>query len=328
MNYSELSRREAHNLLLTHDEADRDEVGKMDERGEIIEPVDVLYYLDAYGDLSLAINCQGLPKDLPDRVVEEINEYDVHGGWHGKVQEIECAVCHDDLYEFDFRQGPVTIDKLGNDKTSRLKYVNDPAGYFWDTSGEHSIMCYHCRDLIENFSHDMDEHYGVKIFHGDRDSWYPFSYSGTVVRWDGEWYMGNKNCEDINLRTADGEDFIRTREVAKAFASPDSDDLNDLIVQLGWTEVVPRDIQLKTPGVVRTYKYAEEIIEGWASIEATQTEVTHPDFNFPYIIEDGKHLFFPEDKWDTVMYHLKDQILFNSGATEKLREHRDSSVGV
>jgi len=110
MNYANLSDEEVQVRLKEHDEADWSGI----DGNEVIEPRDVLYYLDAFGDLSLAINCQGLPKDLPSRVIREINQYDVLNDWCGGINEVECPVCNVEFYEFDWKHDYIYVSEYGD----------------------------------------------------------------------------------------------------------------------------------------------------------------------------------------------------------------------
>lgn len=323
MDYDRLTEEEALDILRNHDETDSNEVNDLIERGEIIEAADVLYWMDAFGDLQLAVQAQPLPKDLPDGVVEEITNYDVLGGWRGGLNEVECPVCNTEIYEFDWEHDYIYFNRCG-DNQRHVEYIDDPAGNYWDTTDEHHILCQQCNNSRDTFVRDIDGHLGVKVFYGDHDSWYPFSYNSGVVRWDGE-SIFNEKCEEYNLRTADGEDFVRLREVAKAFAGATSK--SKLMEKLGWTSIGERDLDVKTPGIRRTYRYTREILEKWASVtDSTETEPTHPDFDFPYIIENGRRIYFPINDMQTVRHHLIDQVLFEAGAADQLREHRDGGV--
>ena len=110
-NYKLMSRPEAMDRLENHNEADEETLKELRREGRIINPVDVLYYLDAFGDIHTAVNLQPLPKDLPDRVLKKIDEWDVLEGWNGDVKTHECPTCTRTLYEFDFRYNYYYIDR-------------------------------------------------------------------------------------------------------------------------------------------------------------------------------------------------------------------------
>lgn len=290
MNYDELTRDEATNRLREHDEADWSDDRLWDE---VIEPRDVLYYLDAFGDLSLAINCQGLPKDLPDKVVKEINEYDVFNGWNGSIEEHECPICDRTLYEFDFKAIYPTIDEWG-DNHDYVEYLSDPAGYYWDSTGEHKMMCQACRESRE-FSRMRPEptRGEVRVFYGETDEFSRFSHTSGVVRWDFEWDMDNEKATDLyNLHTKNDNELIRGQDIAAAFAEGHSS-RNAMMGRLGFERVHVKELEHSVKGMRKFWRYAHEILTGWATLNGSD-EPTHPDLPFTYLIEGQYQAWVPE----------------------------------
>lgn len=322
MNYDN-EQRLAMNQIREHDETDLELLEQIEKY--IIEPRDVLYYLNAFGDLDLAVTIHPLPKDLPKAVLEQMGKYDVLNDWQGTVNEHECPVCHSTLYEFDWMYDYIVLNEYGENEGEEIWYLNDPAGFYWDTTGEHKLMCGGCANSRSAFSRDMDSHHGVKVYYGEEDEWFPFSLQGSVVRWDGEWYMDNQNVTDRNIPTADHEDYVGMSEVAEAFALGGDDSKRELMEKLGWTHMQPIDLDVEVSGIRRAKRYAKEVLEGWGSVtDATEKHPTHPDFDFTYIIEDGDRIYFPESEWNTVKHHWEDQVLFEANEVEALKEHRAS----
>lgn len=290
-----------------HPEVDTDLLN--DLRLYIIEPEDVLYYLNAFGDVEMAVRLQPLPKDLPDAVLKKMAEYDVLSEWQGEVVESECPCCGRELFEFDWKYDWLIIDEYGRNQGQDIWFLNDPAGIYWDTRDEHHVLCSGCANDRGNFSYDMDSHEGFKVHYGESDEWYPFSYENGVVRRDAEWYMDNKNVVPKNLRDAKGE-HVHLRELEKAVASPDWRDLDSFMEELGYTEIIPSQVNVGHNGVRKTEKYAKSVFEKWASVtDSTEKYPTHPDFHFTYMIEDGNHLFIPEEEHDFVMRTLEEATL-------------------
>jgi len=283
MSYKDLTTQEAAEQLRNHDEADWS--GR--DGNEVIEPRDVLYWLDAFGDLDLAINCQGLPKDLPDDVVRKINNWDVLNGWTGKVDKTSCPVCECLLYDFDFKHDHVLVDKWGGHE-QYPEYVSDPAGYYWDTTGDHYVMCQRCRDP-PNFSRMAPEptRREVRVFYGESDEYSRFTHDSGVVRWDFEWDMDDDKAIDLyNLRERDDGELISGRQIAAAFASGSSD-RNAMMGRLGFERIHVKEIDQSVKGMRRFWRYAKDVLSGWAEINHGN-EPTHPDLPFTYIIE-GQH---------------------------------------
>ncbi len=307
----------------------RDAVGDeaVDELADqIIEPRDVRYYLDAFGNFELAVNLQPLPKDLPEAVLKEIGEYDVLGGWNGTVNEEECPCCRREFYEFQFEHDYVTIDEYGENWNEHIHYTSSPDGFYWDTTGDHQFICSNCVNDRRLFPTSMDSHRGVKIFYGERDSWFPFSYSDGVVRWDGEWYMDNENVMDINLRDAEGE-IVGVDEVAIAFASGRSSTRNEFIESLGWVEITPNDLTCTTNGVRKRRKYAKEVLKIWGSVtDSTENRPTNPEWDFNYIIEDGERMYVPAENEEEVLALFNRTTVAQVNKTDSLKKKNPGEV--
>lgn len=318
MDYDSLSKEEVMYRLTNHDETE------WNDRlwNEVIDPADVLYYLDTFGDLTLAINCQGLPKDLPDRVIIGVHDagHDVLNDLGRDIDVHQCPICNRELYEFPSKGANVIIDEYGDDHTKWIELIGDPSGRYWDTSGEHQYMCVACYQHPRESFGLHATYNGVKVFYGDDDSWYGFRTSGTVVNHD-SWGADDPSQSPRNLRDKN-DNLVRSGEVEKAFAGSESD-LNEFLNKMDWIKITPTDVRVSTPGMRRPKRYAKEIIESWAEapydIEGWLN--SHPDMNFTYIIQNGRNIYCHKDNREDVLYHLEDQVLSNSNQIEKLKEH-------
>lgn len=319
MNYDELSQEDAMDLI-------RDTEGDLDERleREIIEPRDVLYYLDAFGDLSLAINCQGLPKDLPDDVIEAIDEYDVFNDWQGSIGESLCPICGREFYEFDFDTIYPTIDEYG-DNHDYIEHISDKAGNYWNAAGDEHLMCQSCREP-PNFSR-MDPKptvREVRVFYGESDEFSRFSHQSGVIRWDFWWDMDyGKSTDLFNLRAKDNGELISGHEIAKSFAEGHSN-RNAMMERLGFQRIHVKEIDQLVMGVRRFWRYAKEVLEGWATLDSkTMTEEpTHPDLDFTYLIEGQYQAWVPEEYFEKFKAELVWQSLREASDYEKAEAHR------
>jgi hypothetical protein len=321
MNYDNLSDEEVQVQLKNHDEANwTDRTGR-----EVIEPRDVLYWLDAFGDLSLAINCQGLPKDLPDRVVEAVNEWDVLNDWHGSVEETTCPICNNTLYEFEFGHNCVFVDEWG-DPHDYPEFISDYAGMYWDVTGEHHIMCQACRE--HRTFHGWQEgptSNSVRIFYGGTDEFSRFSHLSGVIRWDFDWDYDFDNSTDIFNHREDDGNFIRGHEIAAAFAQGWSEKM-EMMERIGFKKVHVEALNVEVKGVRRFWRYARDVLEGWATIsqEAMKHESTHPDLNFTYIIEGRNQAWVPSDCVEKFEAELVWQSLREANKSEEAEEWHDS----
>lgn len=315
MNYDKLLEEDAKAILKQHDEADWS-----DERlwNEVIEPSKVLYFLDAFGDQSLAINCQGLPKDLPDKVVRKVNEYDVFSEWDGTIEEHTCPTCNRTLYEFGGHPTSMIIDEYGDDHTEDVVILGDPAGQWWDSNEEHRFMCAVCRWNSPYPRYQTE--WGVKVYYGAEKEWYSFRHSDGVIIHDS---MSSDDPTESprNIRDKDGNRVDPT-EIESAFAKGGTP-LDELMHDLGFVKITKEDVRVETQGLKRTTKYADEILEDWATAPYDKdTPNTHPDFNFTYFIENGRNVYCPEEERETVLYHLEDQVLMRGGTQEQVHKHR------
>lgn len=306
----------------------RDTVG--DEQVEelanqIIEPRDVRYYLDAFGDFELAVKIHPLPKDLPEQTLKEMGNYDVLGGWEGDVLEIECPCCERTLYQFPFEYDYVTVDEYGDNWSEHLYHLTDPAGFYWDTTEDHNFLCSNCANDRLLFPHSMDSHRGVKIFYGEENEWYPFSHSNGVVRWDAKWYMDNQNVIEINLRN-DEEEIVGVDEVGAAFAGRSSQ-RDEFIESMGWVEITSDDLTCTTNGVRKRRKYAKEVMKKWGAVtDSTEQYPTHPEWNFTYIIEDGERMYVPEENEEDVLLTFNRMAVAQVNKTDKLNKSNPGEI--
>lgn len=319
MNYDNLTDEEVAQKL--REEADW--TGRMGN--EVMEPRDVLYWLDAFGDLSLAINCQGLPKDLPDSVVREINEYDVLNDWEGDVNETECPICNTDFYVFPWKHDYLPVSEWG-DLHDYVEYVSDPAGFYWDTSGEHSMMCQACRES-RSFSRMRPEPASgeVRVFYGESDEFSRFSHTSGVVRWDFEWDMDyDKSTDLFNLRAKDNDELISGQQIAASFAKGHSS-RNAMMERLGFKRIHVKEIDQSTKGIRQFWRHAHEVLSGWAKLDSkTMTrEPTHPDLNFTYIIEGQYQAWVPEEHFEKFQAELVWQSLREANDYERAEQYRE-----
>jgi len=322
MNYSELSREEAEKRLKEHDEADWS-----DERlwNEVIEPGDVLYWLDAFGDQSLAINCQGLPKGLPDKVIVAINEYDVFNDWNGSIEERECPMCNRTLYDFDFDSIYPVIDEYG-DPHDQVEYLNDHAGWYWDATEEHDMMCQACYD--HNGFHGWGEQptsNSVRFFYGESGEFSRFSHDSGVIRWDFLWDGDYDKSTDIwNHREEDGN-FIHGYEIAAAFAKGKSS-RDAMMERVGFKRIHVKEIDQKVTGMRRFWRYAKEVLSGWATLDSEfmTKQPTHPDLKFTYIIEGEYQAWVPEEHFEKFKAELVWQSLREASSEEGTQYRQDN----
>jgi hypothetical protein len=321
MNYDDLSDEEVQVQLRNHSEADW--TGRIGN--EVIEPRDVLYWLDAFGDLSLAINCQGLPKDLPVSVVKEINEYDVLNDWHGTIIERECPMCNRTLYDFDFQSIHPIIDENG-DSHDHIEYIGDHSGYYWDATEQHTIMCQAC--------HDHNDFHGwrpepssnsVRVFYGKEGTFSRFSHSHGIIRWDFMWDMDYEKSDDLyNLTTRNGE-LIEGYKIAAAFAQG-WDEKMEMMERIGFEKVHVETLGVNIKGMRKFWRYAKEVLSGWATLDSdTMTnEPTHPDLPFTYIIEGQYQAWVPSEYVGKFKAELIWQSLREAHKNEQAKEWRDS----
>lgn len=322
MNYDNLTDDEAKDRLQNHDEADWDEPRLWNE---VISPQDVLYWLDAFGDQSLAINCQGLPKDLPKGVLLEINEYDVLNDWTGSIEEHECPMCGRTLYEFDFKNIYPTIDEYG-DNHPRVEYLSDSAGYYWDSTGEHSIMCQSCYEhqQFDGWRPEPSSN-SVRVFYGESDEFSRFSHTNGIVRWDFEWDMDYDKSTDLyNLRVRDGGELISGQQIAAAFAEGRSS--RDVMMErLGFERIHVKQIVQDVSGSRKFWRYAKDVLSGWAILTSAtmKNEPTHPDLDFTYIIEGEKTAWVPSEHFDKFRAELVWQSLREASDYDRAEEFRE-----
>jgi len=324
MNYDRLTMEEALDILRKHDEADWSNDRLWDE---VIEPSDVLYWLDAFGDQSLAINCQGLPKDLPDDVVRKVDEYDVLNDWLGKVSETECPICETVFYEFDWKYDYLYVSEHG-DNRNYVEYVTDPAGYFWDTSGEHRIMCQSCTQS-RGFPQSWIEpsRNSVRVFYGERDKFSRFSHSSGVIRWDFMWDEDHDTSTDLyNLRAKDNDELVKGREIAASFAESNAN-RDAMMARLGFKRLYVKKIDQSVKGRRKFWRYAKETLVKWATLdsESMVNEPTHPDLDFTYIIEGEYQAWIPEEHFDKFEAELVWQSLVDACDFESADEYRKSN---
>lgn len=322
MNYDELTTDEAEKRLREHSEADWS-----DERlwNEVIEPSDVLYWLDAFGDQSLAINCQGLPKDLPRDVVKAIDEYDVFNDWTGIIDESNCPVCDRHFYEFDFDAIYPTIDKYG-DNHEYIEHISDPAGYYWNAVGDEHLMCQHCRNT-PNFSRMEPEPTSgeVRIFYGESDEFSRFSHQSGVVRWDFEWDMDYDKSTDLyNLRERDDGELISGSQIAASFAEGHSS-RDAMMARLGFERIHVKEIDQPVKGIRRFWRHAKEVLSGWATLdsETMSNEPTHPDLDFTYIIEGEYQAWVASENMEKFKAELVWQTLREASDYDRAEEWRE-----
>jgi hypothetical protein len=325
MNYNELTREEATRRLREHDEADWSDDRLWDE---VIEPRDVLYWLDAFGDQSLAINCQPLPKDLPDDVVKEINEYDVLNDWQGEVRETSCPVCQTEFYEFDWKYDCLHISEYG-DVHEYVEFISNPAGYYWDSTGEHHLMCQSCREPPK-FSRMRPKPTSneVRVFYGESDEFSRFSHTSGVVRWDFEWDMDyGKSTDLFNLRAKDDGELISGSQIAAAFAGGHSS-RDAMMGRLGFKRIHVKEIDQSVKGIRRFWRYAKEVLESWATLDSkTMTEEpTHPDLNFTYIIEGEYQAWVPEEHAEKFEAELVYQSLKKANDYDRATQYRKENA--
>lgn len=326
MKYDEISHDEAMRELEQHPDT-----VEMDDRlrKEIISAPDVLCWLDAFGDFSLAINCQGLPKDLPTGVIRAINEYDVFNDWNGSITESSCPICGVDFYEFDFDAIYPVIDKHGHNH-EYIEHVSDPAGYYWNAVGDEHLMCQHCRDP-PNFSRMAPEPTTneIRIFYGETDEFSRFSHQGGVVRWDFEWDMDYEKSTDLyNLHDYSG-DRVEGTDIAKAFAGgyPSRGEMMD---RLGFRRIHIKKIEQNVKGIRRFWRYAKEVLTGWAKLDSkTMTEEpTHPDLNFTYIIEGEYQAWISVEHYEKFKAELVWQSLREANDFTKAKEYGKSNEDI
>lgn len=321
MNYDELSREEATNRLREHEEADFSDDRLWDE---VIEPADVLYWLDAFGDLSLAINCQGLPKDLPDDVVRKVNEYDVFNDWQGKITESSCPICGREFYEFDFDAIYPVIDEYGHNH-DYIEHISDPGGHYWNATGDEHLMCESCRSPPIFSRMDPKPVSGeIRIFYGETNEFSRFSHSNGVVRWDFEWDMDYGRSTDLyNLRTRDGEELISGPQIASAFAGG-TESRNAMMQRLGFKRLHVKEMDQNPVGTRRFWRYAKDVLESWAtlSVETMRDGPTHPDLPFTYIIEGQYQVWVAEENFEKFKAELVWQALRESNDYDRAEEWR------
>lgn len=318
MSYKDLTRDEATNRLREHDEADWSDDRLWDE---VIEPADVLYWLDAFGDQSLAINCQGLPKDLPDSVVKAINEYDVFNDWHGSITESSCPICETKFYEFDFDAIYPVIDEWG-DNHDYIEYISDPAGYYWNAVGDEHMMCERCREPPHFSRMAVEPTKGeVRVFYGEEEMFSRFSHDSGVVRWDFEWDMDNERATDLyNLRAKDDGELISGSQIAAAFAEGHSS-RDAMMARLGFERIHVKEIDQNVKGMRRFWRYAHEVLSGWGEIN-NGDEPTHPDLPFTYIIEGQYQAWVPSGCFAKFRAELVWQALREASDYDRAEQYR------
>jgi hypothetical protein len=318
-NYNEISDKDARIEIMN-------QVGQKtyeEHQGEIISPSDVLYFLDAFGHFSLAINCQGLPKDLPDRVIEAVHEFDVYNDWMGKVTEKNCPLCSRTLYDFDFDSIKVVIDEYG-DYHDRPEYVSDVAGYYWDATEEHDIICQACHEHGEFPGWQPEPSSNtVRIFYGADDEFTRFSHQCGIIRWDMMWDDSEKSTDIHNIRESSGE-LIKGHEIAASFAKG-SMERDVRMNQIGFKKVNIKEIDQTVPGFRKFWRFAKEVLEGWATLDSKTMvkEPTHPDLDFTYIIEGTEQAWVPKEHYDKFKAELVWQSLREANKFEQANQYRD-----
>jgi hypothetical protein len=316
MDYSRLTEEEATDILEKHDEA------VWDERlwSEVISPPDVLYWLDAYGDLSLAINCQGLPKDLPSDVVKAINEYDVLNDWDGTVSREECPICNTELFDFSFGHDHRVVDKWG-DHHDYLEYLGDSATRCYDTTEEHPFMCQSCSEHTEQDFGRHDGTRGVRIFYGGRsDLYYSFRCcNGIVLRGD---YTYDDDCVANNVRNEETDEVFDVEEIERAFAGG-RDDKKKLIEGMGYTTIRYDEVDVHKKGMGRAKHDIQEILEDWttAPYDPNTPENNHPDLPFTYIIEGDKSIYCENQHAHTLLNEIKSTFYRQDGQIEEAKKY-------
>lgn len=322
MNYTELSIEEATNRLREHNEADWSDDRLWDE---VIEPADVLYYLDAFGDQSLAINCQGLPKDLPDRVVEAVDEYDVFNDWSGTITETTCPLCDRTLYDFNFNSIEVIIDEWGGHHDF-FEFLDDHSGYYWNAAGDEPFMCQSCKESPEFHGYEPEtSSNSVRVFCGEADKFSRFSHSNGVIRWDFQWDIDYDKSTDLyNFTTRNEDGLVAGYQVAASFAKGTTE-RNAQMNQLGFKRIHVKEIEKSVSGTRKFWRYAKEILEEWAKLDSKTmaNEPTHPDLDFTYIIEGQYQAWVPEEHYEKFKAELVWQALRNASKHEEAKQYRN-----
>lgn len=304
-NYSELSDQEALDRIVNHHDLNAANFTKK----EIISPQDVLYWLDAFGDFSMAINLQPLPKDLPDKVYEQINKYDVLNDWLGTINEWECPLTGRGMYEFDWKHDWIYIDEYG-DHHNYIEFLGDPGGHYWqaDPDGVDKMV----EPWMSRSFHSLQSKYNVRVYFGETNEVSGFTLAETVVRWDMEHYETSRTqWTDLWSEEWDPE------ELARAFALNNTREF----FNEDWYEITPSEYD--TSGNWRARHKRDDILEEWQrSGETDPTDPTRPDIDFTYIMKDGRSVWVPFGKQDEFIREVNDQIYFRTGQTQKLQDLR------
>jgi hypothetical protein len=303
MDYSRLTDEEAEDILRKHDEA------QWDDRlwNEVIEPADVLYWLDAFGDQSLAINCQGLPKDLPTPVVRGVNELDVLNGWNGEHTVLDCPTCRTELHEFGWGRGGHRVMSEYGDIHDFIGYLSESSGQMYDAVNEHRLMCQGCAESTNETFGRWNSYQGVTIFYGqdNDDSYYKFRHTNGIVSRD---CYGDHSgtCVDRNVRNEWSEEYVSVEEIERAFAAGRSEKQKLIEVDLNFCSIGYDELDVKKRGVGRAENDVQEIMQDWAEvIYDPEIENCHPDLPFVHIIEDGKRMYCPQKHRDKLEFELK-----------------------
>jgi hypothetical protein len=306
-NYSELTDEEALEQIVNHHDLNASEFAK----DEIISPQDVLYWMDAFGDFSMAINLQPLPKDLPDRIYENINEFDVLNDWQGKVNEWTDPLTGRDMYEFDWKHDWIYYDEWGS-YHPRIEYLSDPGGYYWQSDPEGAMKMIEPRQ--RNFSR-FDSKYNTRVYLGETNEVTGFTNNGTIVRWDMEWHDTSRSqWTDFYDTPFDAEEFARAITM---------NDITEYMEEHGFVGI---HIDEYDRGHWQAKHKLKDILGEWQrSGGENPTDPTHPDIDYTYVMKRGQMVWVPKGKKQHFIDEVNDQIYFRTGQREKLQDLRGTA---
>jgi hypothetical protein len=321
MDYSRLTKEEATDILVKHDEATwTDRLWK-----EVIEPAKVLYWLDAFGDQSLAINCQGLPKTLPDDVVKGVNEFDVLGEWDGRHQVHECPTCSRELYEFGLGNCEI-IDEYG-DHHQMIGFLSDESGQMYDALGEHRFMCQGCKDHTRETFGRHASYDGVAIFYGTTENkHYKFRETAGIISRD-SWGCYSGDCVDLPVHNEQTSDHYDVAEIERAFAQGGREKMEFIEEELNFVQIKYDQLDVRRTGVGKAEWDVKEILQEWSeALYDEDCENCHPDLDFTYIIENGRKIYCPEQWQDKLEYELKFRFYQKDGQPDVAQSLTDHTL--
>ncbi len=256
---------------------------------------DILYYADAFGCLEMAFVLQGFDKKLPDIIHKALyKEYKNDGldvlemvNTH-EIQSSVCPVCSMEIFTFEFpRHHTEYMTEYGN--VLDVTFLEDETQPHYFPEAEETgqdKMCQGCRDV---FPWVGDENGGVRIHLPDVDEISGFSVQSGVIQHRDFGYMNRRSAwvplPDMN-HTDDFVEFSREHAASQQRG-------RGWLAENYWSELSHEDFMGENCAYGDDVRFRDEfrdVIRQWAR----SNEETHPDLEYPYIMIDGKYLFYKE----------------------------------